>query len=49
VEKVLKNPSAFIGRKCRVEWKATTEDIPEAGGETALEQIVSVEWLSPLN
>jgi hypothetical protein len=32
-----------------VEWKATTEDIPEAGGETALEQIVSVEWLSPLN
>lgn len=45
VEKVLENPEGFIGRKCRVVWKKTTEDLPEAGGQVEVEQMVSVEWL----
>jgi len=44
VEKVLKNPKPFTGRKCRITWKKTTENIPEAGGKMEIEQIVSVEW-----
>lgn len=45
MDKVLENPQAYIGRKCRVTWKKTTENIPEAGGKMEVEQIVSVEWL----
>jgi hypothetical protein len=45
VEKVLKNAKPFVGRKCRITYKKTTENIPEAGGKMEVEQIVSVEWL----
>lgn len=45
VEKVLENPEDFHGRKCRVVWKKTTENLPEAGGQVEVEQMVSVEWL----
>ena len=45
VEKVLENPKAFTGKKCRVTWKKSTENIPEAGGKTEIEQVLSVEWL----
>lgn len=44
VEKVLKKPKAFIGRKCRITYKKSTETIPEAGGKMEVEQIISVEW-----
>lgn len=44
VEKVLENPKAFAGRKCKVTWKESTEDIPEAGGKMKVQQILSVEW-----
>lgn len=44
VDKVLAKPERFIGRKCLVLWKATKENIPEAGGKMLIEQIVSVEW-----
>ena len=44
VETVLKNPQAFIGRPCRITWKKSTENIPEAGGNMEVEQILSVEW-----
>ncbi len=45
VEKVLEEPGKFVGRKCRVRWKSSTENIPEAGGKMKVEQILSVEWL----
>lgn len=45
VDKVLENPKAFIGKKCRVSWKKSTENIPEAGGKMEIEQVLSVEWL----
>lgn len=44
IEKVLENPKPFIGKKCAVKWKASKENIPEAGGKIDLEQVVSVEW-----
>ena len=44
VEKVLQNPAAYIGRQCRITWKKSTENIPEAGGNMEVEQILSVEW-----
>ncbi len=45
VDKVLENPKSFIGKRCRVTWKKSTENIPEAGGKMEIEQILSVEWL----
>jgi hypothetical protein len=45
VEKVLKSPKAYKGKKCRVQWKSSTEKIPEAGGDMKVDQILSVEWL----
>lgn len=45
VEKVLENPKAYQGKKCRIQWKASTEKIPEAGGDIKVEQILSVEWI----
>jgi len=44
VSKVLDNPDAFAGRKCRVTWNISTENIPEAGGNLQVEQILDVEW-----
>lgn len=46
LEKALANPKAFAGKKCRVTWKKSTENIPEAGGPTEIDQILSVEWLT---
>lgn len=46
VDKVLENPKKFVGRKCRVKWKQSTENLPEAGGDTQIEQILSVEWVA---
>lgn len=45
VDKVLEDPAAFVGRRCRVIWKKSLEDIPEAGGKIQVEQILSVQWL----
>ena len=45
VEKVLASPAKFVGKKCRVQWKSSTETIPEGGGRMKIEQILSVEWL----
>lgn len=45
VEKVIEEPSKFKDRKCRVRWKETVENLPEAGGRTKIRQVVSVEWL----
>lgn len=45
VEKVLEKPAPYIGRKCRVRLKKSTENIPEAGGKIEVEQVVAVEWL----
>lgn len=45
VDKVVDNPNPFVGRKCRVSWKTTTENFEEAGGKVTVDQIVSVEWL----
>lgn len=45
VDRVLEDPAAYVGRRCRVTWKKSTEDIPEAGGRMQVEQILSVQWL----
>jgi hypothetical protein len=45
VDKVLENPAAYAGKKCRVTWKKSNENIPEAGGKMEVEQVLSVEWL----
>ncbi len=45
VDRVLEDPAAYVGRRCRVTWKKSTEDIPEAGGKMQVEQILSVQWL----
>ena len=45
VDKIVDKPESFIGKKCRITWKASTENIPEAGGKMEIEQILSVEWL----
>ncbi|MBL9131606.1 MAG: hypothetical protein JNG86_10430 [Verrucomicrobiaceae bacterium] len=45
VDKVLENPDAYTGKKCRVTWKKSIENLPEAGGKTEVEQILSVEWI----
>jgi hypothetical protein len=45
VNKVTANPKAYVGRQCRVTWKKSTENIPEAGGKMEIEQILGVEWL----
>ena len=45
VEKVTENPDNYVGKKCRVTWKKSKENIPEEGGKIEIEQILSVEWL----
>lgn len=45
IDKVLKNPKAFVGKKCRVTLKTSMEDIPEAGGKMEVTQVLGVEWL----
>lgn len=45
VDKVVEEPVAYVGRRCRITWKASQETIPEAGGKIDVEQVLSVEWL----
>jgi hypothetical protein len=45
VDKVVEEPAAYVGRRCRITWKASQETIPEAGGKIDVEQVLSVEWL----
>jgi hypothetical protein len=45
LQRVLDDPQEYEGRKCRVKWKTSVESLPEAGGDTSVDQIVSVEWL----
>lgn len=45
VDKVIANPEAFVGKKCRISWQRSEETIPEAGGKMQVEQILRVEWL----
>jgi hypothetical protein len=44
IDKVLEKPEAYVGKACVVQWKKSMENIPEAGGEMAIEQVLSVEW-----
>lgn len=46
VEKVIEDPEKYVGKKCRVLWKESMEDIPEAGGKMKVKQILSVTWLA---
>lgn len=45
IEKVLESPKPYEGKSCRVTWKKSMEEIPEAGGKMEIEQLVAVEWL----
>lgn len=45
VEKAIEEPGVFVGKKCRIKWKKSVENLPEAGGKTEVEQIISVEWI----
>ncbi|GAT32496.1 hypothetical protein TSACC_2895 [Terrimicrobium sacchariphilum] len=44
VEAVVSDPEKFVGKKCRVTWKESTERIPEAGQKMDVQQILSVDW-----
>jgi len=44
VEAVVDNPEKYVGKKCRVTWKESTENLPEAGGKQDVEQVLSVTW-----
>lgn len=45
IDKVVASPQAYIGKKCRVTWQKSTENIPEAGGKMEIDSVVSIEWL----
>lgn len=45
IDKVLEDPKPYQGKSCRIMWKKSVEEIPEAGGRMEIEQVVSVEWL----
>ncbi len=45
VEAVVSDPEKFVGKKCRVTWKESTERIPEAGQKMDVQQILSVSWV----
>lgn len=45
VDKVIASPKQYKGRKCRVQWEESMENIPEAGGRIKVQQILNVEWL----
>lgn len=45
VEAVVSDPEKFVGKKCRVAWKQSTEKIPEAGQKMDVQQILSVSWV----
>ena len=45
VSKVCDAPEGYVGKPCRVTWKASKENIPEGGGTMDIEQVLSVEWL----
>jgi hypothetical protein len=44
VDKVLEKPESYAGKKCKVQWKRSKENIPEAGGDMDVDQILSVSW-----
>jgi hypothetical protein len=45
VEKVAEAPDAYLNKKCRVTWKRSKQELPEAGGQQEVAQIISVVWL----
>jgi len=45
VRAVLESPDSFSNRKCEVTFKKGRENIPEAGGDITISQIVTVKWL----
>jgi hypothetical protein len=45
VDAVLKSPKSFAGKRCRITWQTSIENIPQAGGKMEVSQIKSVEWL----
>jgi hypothetical protein len=38
-------PDKFKGKRCRVTWKRSAENIEEAGGKVEIDVLVSAEWL----
>lgn len=46
IDAVIDSPEAYVGKKCRIFWKKSTEDIPEAGGKMEIDQILRVEWIT---
>ncbi len=45
LERVLADPQEYEGRKCRVGWKTSVEDLESAGGKVSVDQILTVDWL----
>jgi len=42
IEKLLDNPDAYIGKQIAVSWQTSEEDIPEAGGKTEVDKVLTV-------
>lgn len=45
IDKVMQSPEKYLGKKCQVTWQKATEDIPENGGKTEIEKILTVKWI----
>ena len=45
IDKIAEKPEKYVKRKCRVTWQKKTRNIPEAGGNTEIDELVKFEWL----
>lgn len=45
IEQALAQPAKFKGKRCRITWKKSMEEIPEAGGRMEVEQVLDVRWI----
>ena len=45
-DKISASPEKFVGKKVKVSWIATKEDVPEAGGKIDVEKYIKAEILN---
>ncbi|MEP2777569.1 MAG: hypothetical protein ABJQ29_07450 [Luteolibacter sp.] len=45
IEKVIHNPGQFLGKSCRVTWRNTVINSPNAGGNIDITELLGVQWL----
>jgi hypothetical protein len=45
IDAAIANPGQFLGKSCRVTWRSKVMNIPEAGGNIDITEILGVQWL----